>query len=52
MKKKEIFAFLVKLRDSGKINMMLAPPEIVKHFGVTKQEAFNVFEEWAKSLNG
>ena len=51
-KKKEIFAFLVALRNSGKINMFGAAPYVADEFGLSVKEARAVCIEWMESFKG
>ena len=54
----EMFIFLDKLRDSGKINMFGAPKVLEETFGLSKKESRQVFKAWAEycsigvTLNG
>ena len=42
------FEFLSELRDSGRINMFGAPKVLQDEFDLDKQEAREIFSEWAK----
>lgn len=48
--KTELFEWLTDTRDSGRINMMLAPSEMEWRFDMTKSEARQTFSEWIKWL--
>jgi hypothetical protein len=45
----EMFIFLDKLRDSGKINMFGAPKVLEESFGLSKKEAIQVFKAWSET---
>jgi len=47
----EIFRFLKELRDSGEMNMMGAPRELQREFGLSKSEARKTFFAWTKSFD-
>ena len=49
-KKKRIYRYLYELRESGDVNMVMAPMMVAKAFQVTREEAREVFWEWANSL--
>lgn len=46
----EAFEFLEDLRDSGSVNMFLAPTEMVRWCNCSKEEAVNWFKLWKDSL--
>jgi ADP-heptose:LPS heptosyltransferase len=46
----EVFAYLIDLRDSGETNMLAAPSYLEKEFGFSREEAREVFWEWAYQL--
>ena len=48
----DFFVFLDILRDSGQINMFGAPLELLIEFGLSKQEARDVFTKWTETFNG
>jgi len=48
--KTELFEWLTETRDSGRINMMLAPSEMEWRFNMTKSEARQTFSEWCEHL--
>ena len=48
--KTELFEWLTDTRDSGRINMMLAPSEMEWRFDMTKSEARQTFIEWTQWL--
>lgn len=52
MDKHELFAFLDELRLSGKINMFESPRVLMEMYGMTKQEAKNIFIEWTEQFGG
>ena len=47
--KTEIFEYLNKLRDSGKMNMFGARPLVAEMFGIDKNEAGKYLTEWMDS---
>ena len=46
----EMFIFLDKLRESGKINMFGAPKLLRETFGLSKKESIQVFQAWAEAF--
>ena len=46
----EMFIFLDKLRESGKINMFGAPKVLEETFGLSKKESREVFQSWTKAF--
>ena len=46
----EVFDYLVMLRDSGATNMYGSPPYIQQTFGVTRQEAVDLFVAWVETF--
>ena len=48
--KTELFEWLTETRDSGRINMLLAPSEMELRFDMTKSEAGQTFIEWTQWL--
>jgi hypothetical protein len=46
----ELSQFLVELRDSGRINMLAAAPEIQAEFGCSGSEAQEVLMLWIHSF--
>lgn len=44
------FDFLSKVRDSGKINMMSAPPYLAKAFEIDIHEARRIWGLWTESF--
>lgn len=46
--KKAVFEYLEVLRMSGQMNMMGAPKVLQEEFGLDRNEAREVFMEWAK----
>jgi hypothetical protein len=46
----EYFEYLTDLRDSGAINMMLAPTMLQADFDLDKKEAREIFSKWCDSL--
>jgi|SaaInlV_165m_DNA_3_1040750.scaffolds.fasta_scaffold191465_1 hypothetical protein len=47
----DIFEFLTELRDGGSINMMGAPRELQREFGLSKGNARKAFFAWTESLS-
>ena len=47
---KKEFAYLVRLRDSGKTNMFGATPYLQQEFGMDKEQARAVLSAWMKSF--
>ena len=43
---KEYFDYLIKLRDSGRINMLEASPHLARTFGLEMSEAQRILGEW------
>lgn len=48
---KEMFEYLVDLRDSCVVNMYGAAPYLQDHFNLTRQEAKEVLSAWMKSFD-
>lgn len=48
----DFFVFLDILRESGEINMFGAPRELQNEFGLSKQEARDVFTKWTETFKG
>lgn len=46
----EIFTFLDKLRESGKVNMFEAPNILMREFNFSPEEAKTYFWEWTQQL--
>ena len=46
---KEYFAWLDGIREMGVINMFAAPRELEKHFGLSKEEAMEIFIAWTET---
>jgi hypothetical protein len=46
MNSEQYFDFLHDLRDSGAINMFLAPSILRETFGLTNKESYEVFLAW------
>ena len=46
----DMFKYLVNLRDSGVLNMLLAPKWLANAFDLSQEDATRVFWEWANSL--
>lgn len=44
--KAEVFAFLDAIREEGKINMFESPRLLSEIYGVDKQDARMMFQEW------
>jgi len=44
--KAEIFAYLLDLRDSGRVNMWGCAPYLMEAFDLDKREARDIFLEW------
>ena len=49
---KEIFDYLLALRDSGVTNMMFAPKYLMEEFDISKRDAMTFFSDWCESLKG
>lgn len=47
----EWFWYLDKLRKGGKTNMVAAAPHLVKEFGLSKERAMFVLDQWAKTYH-
>lgn len=47
---KEIFDYLLALRDSGVTNMMFAPKYLMEEFDISKRDAMTFFFDWCESL--
>ena len=47
---KEIFDYLLALRDSGVTNMMFAPRYLMEEFDLNKRDAMTFFSDWCESL--
>lgn len=52
MEEDDFFVFLDILRESGEINMFGAPRELQNEFGLSKQEARDVFTKWTETFKG
>lgn len=48
--KKQMFAYLATVRKSGQINMFESPRYLMRDFGITRKQAFAIFEEWSKTF--
>ena len=48
----DFFVFLDVLQESGEINMFGAPRELQNEFGLSKQEARDVFTKWTETFKG
>lgn len=48
--RQEYFNFLVKLRDSGIINMWGASPYLEETFDLTHEEATEILMDWMESI--
>jgi len=46
------YEFLDELRASGAINMFGAPAVLREQFGMTKQEALDIFKGWTEDRFG
>ena len=44
------FATLNELREQGEINMMSAPSVLRNMFGLERDEAYDIFKAWTKSI--
>ncbi len=51
MSNEDYFMFLDELRESGRINMFLAPRVLENHFGITSKEAHNIFWAWCATFD-
>lgn len=49
---KPMYEFLDDIRELGVINMFMAPKVLQEEFGLSKAEAFEVFEAWCKQFKG
>jgi hypothetical protein len=50
MNSEQYFGFLHYLRDSGAINMFLAPTVLRDTFGLSKKESYEVFFAWNETF--
>ena len=50
MSLKDYFRYLDSVRESGVINMFMAPKVLQEQFGLSKSEAMEVFTAWTKSF--
>ena len=48
---KDVFEFLVRLRDSGRTNMFGAGPYIEAEYGVSAAEGRRLLAVWIESFN-
>lgn len=44
--------FLDQLRESGVCNMFESPQLLMRQFGLSRQQAMQVFKEWTKGFEG
>lgn len=51
MENNEFFEILNDLRESGQINMFGAPKWLQENFGLSKNEAREVFTAWTETFN-
>lgn len=51
MSNEDYFMFLNELRESGRINMFLAPKVLETHFGISRKEAYDIFRDWCDTFN-
>lgn len=42
--------YLDTLRESGLVNMFLAPRYLAEEFGLSKAEAIKIVKEWARNV--
>jgi hypothetical protein len=49
---KEYFSYLDALRDGGTINMFGAPQHLQEAFGLSKEEAKEIFFAWTQNFRG
>lgn len=49
--KDDVFVFLDRVRDSGKINMFGAAPYVQEWFGLKKAEAQFLLGEWMRTFD-
>jgi hypothetical protein len=49
MSLKEYFAWLDSVRESGVINMFAAPKALQENFGLSKEEAMEIFVAWTET---
>ena len=47
----QYFEWLTELRDTGRINMMGASIELQDRFGLSRDDARKIFDDWCKSLS-
>lgn len=50
--KYQIFAFLDILREAGTVNMFESPVILMREFGLSKEDAKNIFIEWTEQFGG
>tara|TARA_Y100000389_G_scaffold138618_1_gene136366 strand:- start:5600 stop:5764 length:165 start_codon:yes stop_codon:yes gene_type:complete len=51
MNLKQYFLYLDALREGGTINMFGAPQHLHETFGLSKEEAREIFFAWTQNLN-
>jgi len=51
-RKQQMYDWLIKLRDSGKINMFGAAAPLASRFCLTDREAKKVLLDWMESMRG
>lgn len=47
---KSYFDFLDAVRESGAINMFMAPRVLQEEFGLSKAESFEIFKAWTEKF--